>query len=173
MMSFSARDISKCSSERVVRPACPRRVPEAREEKGFGHRALVNEIGAGRNEYYVFSVEWGAPYENKLNPRDRPPRFSHLVVHAGDVTESWGFGWPGEKAPAEGQRAPQRLGERQWGRLKGSLLLAPPYPHGGVDGSHLMFLWREGSRDFVVSMHAWEPLEETERYLEETVRSIP
>ena len=53
------------------------------------------------------------------------------------------------------------LGPARWGGRAGRLYLAASYPRGGWLGNHLIFRWRTGRSDYVVSLHAWEPLTET------------
>jgi hypothetical protein len=40
-------------------------------------------------------------------------------------------------------------------------------------GNHLVFRWREGRREYVVSLHAWEPLTEAAATLKAIVASTP
>lgn len=174
MMPLSQRDLAECRTEPAVAVACPTHVPEAVEKKGYAHRAFVNELGRRGTTYYVFNVEWGAPHHLQINPEDRPPRFSHIVVHAGDLDRNaFGFGWPGTSPPPNGQPPAESLGQRRWGPFEGELVLAPRYPFGGIDGSHLIFRWSSKGTEYAISMHAWTPVEETEAALRATVLSIP
>lgn len=159
MMDLSAQAFDKCRRYGPMSGACPSLVPTMEQE--IGQRASVRRIGRGGKAAYLFEAEWGAPYGNRVNERDAPPRYSHLVVMAGDVGSLLRF------EPA------RSLGKRSWGGRSGELDLAPPYPHGGVNGSHLLFRWDEGGNDHAVSLHAWEPLTEAEAALRETVLSIP
>lgn len=153
----------------MLRPVCPRAVPRAREEKGFGHLARTKRFG----NYSRFEVEWGAPYRSGVNRRDRPPRFSHLVVHAGDLSQAFPFGWPGREDPPSNQPGGKDLGRRSWGEREGRLVLGPPDPFGGADSSHLIFRWRDGESEYALSLHAWAPLKEAEAALRRTVASLP
>lgn len=173
MMQLAAKDSAKCHSIRALRSVCPTEVPEATDEKGFFHRVAADRIGRGREAVYIFDVEWGAPQQNQINTVDRPPDFSHLVATAGDVSQMFGFGWPGEAKTPKGQPPPEDLGTRSWGGRKGRLVLAPKYPYGGIFGSHLIFRWRDGASDYAISLHAWKPMKEAEAALRQTVLSVP
>ena len=173
MMPLSDKDLAECRSISELREACPVQVPEAIEEKGYFHRVAADRIGRGDEAVYIYDVEWGAPTSNRVNAEDRPPRFSHLVAVAGDVAQMFGFGWPGEIKTPKGQPPPEDLGVRSWGGRKGRLVLAPKYPFGGLFGSHLIFRWKEAGDDYAVSLHAWEPIAETEEALRQTVLSVP
>ena len=173
MMPLADKDLSECRSISALRPVCPLQVPEAIEEKGYFHRMAADRIGRGSKAVYLFDVEWGAPEHNRINPDDRPPDFSHLVATAGDVSQMFGFGWPGEIETPKGQPPPDDLGARSWGDRKGRLVLAPKYPYGGLFGSHLIFRWSEAGSDYAISLHAWEPIAETEAALRQTVLSVP
>jgi hypothetical protein len=65
------------------------------------------------------------------------------------------------------------LAHPTWGGRRGSLILVPPYPLGGIHGDHLMFLWSESETDLAVSIHAWPPLDEAEATLRAIVASVP
>jgi hypothetical protein len=64
-------------------------------------------------------------------------------------------------------------GERTWNGRTGELVLAPSYPHGGMEGDHLVFRWAQEGEDFSLSLHAWDPLEETKATLKALVESLP
>jgi hypothetical protein len=112
------------------------------------------------------------PHVPQIN---RPPDLLHLVVRAAPAggTIEW------EEEPTtlrngllrEERSAGFSLGRRIWGGKRGSLLLAPS--SGGLHADHLLFLWREGSTERAVSLHAWEPLSESAAALEEIIHSIP
>lgn len=71
----------------------------------------------------------------------------------------------------ERRRRPLFLGRVTWGGHEGVLVLAPPFPRGGLQGNHLIFSWGEGSK--AVSLHGWEPFEEVPTVLRAIVESIP
>ena len=165
-MPLARRDLSKCVAEPLLRPACPTRVPKANERKGFFHRSAVEVVGHNRS-YLLFEVEWGAARQEELNQTDKPPRFSHILVHAGDLAKAFDLE---EEAAAAGVEY-RNLGKRTWAGRTGGLTLAPPYPIGGFDGGHLIFKWSENNTDYALSMHAWLPLREAERALRDAVES--
>jgi hypothetical protein len=174
MMPLASRDLVECRSEPALRPICPTQVPEATDEPGYFHRARASDGSGTRGGSSIFNAEWGAPYRNQINERDRPPRFLHLVLHAGEIGPStFSFAWPGEPGKVPAGRAAKSLGGRSWGSRTGELVLAPRYPYGGLHGSHLIFRWREAGNGYVVSLHAWEPVEEAVAALRATVLSIP
>jgi hypothetical protein len=68
---------------------------------------------------------------------------------------------------------PLLFGPADWGGRRGVLFLAPSYPVGGQIGGHLAFWWRLRGTNYLVSLHAWEPLTECERILRRVVLSTP
>ena len=66
---------------------------------------------------------------------------------------------------------PLLFGPRSWSGRKGALFLAPSYPVGGEIGGHLAFWWRAHGNNYLVSIHAWEPLTECEAVLQAMVAS--
>jgi len=55
----------------------------------------------------------------------------------------------------------------------GILYLAPPFPNGGQLGDHLVFQWQRSRRTYVVTLHSWAPLKETEATLRAMVTALP
>jgi hypothetical protein len=53
------------------------------------------------------------------------------------------------------------LGDYVWGGTDGTLVLAPIFPLGGVDGDHLIYRWDRDGVEYSISLHAWTPLAET------------
>jgi hypothetical protein len=53
------------------------------------------------------------------------------------------------------------------------LVLAPPFPVGGIDGDHLVFRWEDSELQYAISLHAWLPLAEVEATLKAIVVSSP
>lgn len=64
-------------------------------------------------------------------------------------------------------------GSRSEAGKAGELVLAPPFPLGGMNGNHLAFRWRASGREHAVTPHGWEPFLETVGTLRSIVRSIP
>jgi hypothetical protein len=55
--------------------------------------------------------------------------------------------------------------------MHGTLVLAPPLAYGGENGDHLLFRWRRGAVEYLVSMHSWAPLRQAEATLAALVAS--
>lgn len=148
-----------CRSSAVLAPVCPQVVPEAPyDQRPEVYVAELLPATGGSPE--AFNLQWGA--ENPARPeRNRPPHLSHVIVAAGT---------PGE---ALGDVETRPLGDAAWNGRSGTLLRAAAYPHGGIHGNHLIFLWREGGQEYAVSLHAWKPLAETRETLEAIVASLP
>lgn len=165
--------LAECRSSPLLRRSCPTRVPAA---TGYAAR-LIERVGT----YHTFNFARGAEYpEPEIN---RPPRMVHLVVEAASAHRDEPL-LPFELANAtpvqprdgmvEFERAQGTWFERvRWGGRSGSLVLAPPYPLGGINGDHLIFTWREGKTEYAVGLHAWEPFTETAATLESVIESIP
>jgi hypothetical protein len=151
--------LAKCRSSHPLRRACPRLVPEAPYDRR--PEVYVVELRpGGRGAPETFNLQWGA--EDPARPeRNRPPRLSHLVVVAGRT---------GTTLRGVETRVLRRA---NWEGRRGTLLLAAPYPRGGLMGDHLIFRWREGRREYAVSLHTWEPFQETVDTLEAIVASMP
>jgi hypothetical protein len=64
------------------------------------------------------------------------------------------------------------LARPRWTETTGILLLAPPYPRGGINGDHLVYVWRDDGVAYALSLHAWRPLREATATLRAVVESI-
>jgi hypothetical protein len=149
----------RCRAARLVRPACPRLVPEAPyDERPEVYVAQLIPAGPGAPE--LFNLQWGAETPGRPE-RNRPPRLSHVVLAAGA---------PGEAL--QGIRL-RPLRPVAWSGRRGTLLRAAPYPRGGLHGNHLVFRWQEGNREYAVSLHIWAPPAETVATLRAVVASMP
>jgi hypothetical protein len=113
----------------------------------------------------VFDLERGG--EDSRRPGNaRPPAFAHLTLLAGDVEQIAGFAQPLDGTPVSLKTGLMRkerkqalfFGRVRWGGRTGSLFLAPAFIYGGQLGNHLCFRWRGQNRDYLISLHAWEPL---------------
>ena len=151
--------LAACRSSPLLRRACPRLVPDAPYDRR--PEVYVVELRpGGRSAPETFNLQWGA--EDPSRPeRNRPPRLSHLVVVAGRS---------GTTLRGLETRVLRRT---TWEGRRGRLLLAAPYPRGGLMGDHLIFRWRDGRREYAASLHAWEPFQETVNTLEAVVASMP
>lgn len=149
---------------------CPQDLPRTIS----AYRARVIHLGTA---YRVLDVAASAPYRG-MTPKNSPPRFAHVVLKAGDLEHGFPFTAPSgapvpvSQDPGTRRQVPLLLGTPTWGGRTGTLLLAPPYPLGGIDADHLVFTWTEAGTDFSVSLHAWPPLSEAEGMLRSVVKSI-
>ena len=114
--------------------------------------------------------------------RTRPPQYVHIIIYAarGSLASRFPFTWP--DGPARRLRdsllRPKRtrpilLGSRDWSDDHGTLVLAPPLIFGGENGDHLVFRWKRGGVDHMVSMHSWAPLRQAVATLKAVVVSAP
>jgi hypothetical protein len=168
--------LSRCRQKPLLEPACPRMVPRASTSKFY--RVLTNSPRL-TPEYGQVSIEWGVPYPG-ISARNRPPRFAHLVVAAGDLSGAFPFNWPDGSTGSTSEQDIERkrrhallLGSPSWGDKEGELVLASSFPHGGINGDHLIFRWTENETSYAVTLHAWEPISETRATLEAVIASIP
>ena len=161
--------LQRCRALELVAEACPRRVPRTRSPY------LLSQLGGPGEPAEI--LELAASAHNERRPRlNRPPRFAHVVIQAGGVraelgtSEGEGLKRASLRDDLLGERAGYfSLGSFTWGGKSGELILAPPYPHGGMHGDHLIFMW-DGER--ALSLHAWLPLAEATATLQAMVESI-
>ena len=178
------RVLESCRRSWLLRPACPRLLPEA-------YRYVSNLCPAGkrgclfRERIDMFNVE----SLRSPNPKRRSPSFIHLVVYAGDLggpkgfqthaRSAFPFDWPDPSSarPLIDGLSPHRgtdalaFGHREFWSVDGELVLAPAIQ--AMDGDHLIYRWRSGQREFAVSLHAWEPLTEAAATLRAIVAAVP
>ena len=161
--------LKKCERYPQLQPACPTKVPNV-EDATFQRAHASNES----KNLWVFFAEWNAPRPG-LTKRNAPPAFAHLNVFAGDLQTMADFqiDQATEEDPEKERTSALSFGERTWNGHSGDLLLAPSYPHGGMEGDHLVFRWTRESVDYSLSLHAWDPLSETEATLKALVESLP
>jgi hypothetical protein len=169
LMPTPRQILHKCERYPQLEPACPTKVP-AVEDATF-HRARAS---SERNSVWVFFAEWNGPHPG-LTKRHAPPAFAHVNAFAGDVQWMAGFhiDQASDKDPPEERTSGLSFGERTWNGRTGELLLASSYPHGGMEGDHLAFRWTQEGVDYSLSLHAWDPLGETEATLKALVDSLP
>jgi hypothetical protein len=164
-----------CRRSSLLRAACPTVVPATPTggpQKTFARviwRGSIFEFGTG-------GVHLGHPAQ------DRPPQFLHLLVAGGKLASLFPFRFPPPEpavAIRNGLRGKPRaralsFGHVVWGCRRGNLFLAPsPAMNGGIVGDHLVYWWRAPQRAYAVTLHAWEPFEETVAVLRRIVRSVP
>jgi hypothetical protein len=51
------------------------------------------------------------------------------------------------------------------------MFVAPSYLRGGQLGNHVVFRWKAGNTEYLVSLHAWKPLDTARATLAAIVRS--
>jgi hypothetical protein len=64
------------------------------------------------------------------------------------------------------------VGIRSVDRRDSTLVLAPSFPVGGVDGDHLILRWQNDDTEYAVSLQAWKPVVEASATLRSVVESI-
>jgi hypothetical protein len=174
LVPLAPKRVRHCEKSPLLRPACPRLVPRVRATYLAHLSRRSGQQGAD-----VFNLERGG--EDPRHPeRNRPPRMAHVVIAAGEVghvAPVWSLGTRRAQLRNGLMRRTRahtlRLGRVRWAGKSGRLYLAPRYPKGGVLGNHLVFRWGLRGREYVVSLHAWEPLLEAVATMRAVVASIP
>jgi hypothetical protein len=169
LIAMPAKAGEKCRRDEVLRPVCPTRVPKV-------NAGTFQHITGPQPDWPVFSAEWNAPYP-KLTERNAPPRLAHVVVHA-EHPHMFPFKWPSDTFPQGSEIKDKRkeallLDDPTWAGLQGTLVLAPSFPAGGIDGDHIVFRWEKDGHVYAISLHAWRPLNEATATLRAIVESIP
>jgi hypothetical protein len=125
--------------------------------------------------YVVLDVSSNAPYP-RLTRENAPPRFAHVVIKVGDLAEALPFDVPSRPAPLPEvvSDSAVNVGDFTWGEIRGTLVVAPDFPLGGIDGGHLVFIWSDDDVDVdvAVSLHGWKPLRDAAATLATVVSSI-
>jgi hypothetical protein len=173
--------LRRCRSQALLAPVCPRRLPRA---SNYSARRIDRDGLALK----TFDIESGVPYADPA--KNAPPSFVHVVIEAGTLRDSLGsFAFPTKGMPAapvdgltrskERDRLVNRvpaavfLGRVTWGDATGIVALAPPYKAvSSIHGDHVMFRWRRGGTEYILSLHAWEPFSECFRTLRAMVESL-
>ncbi|MQA99537.1 MAG: hypothetical protein GEU78_04490 [Actinobacteria bacterium] len=161
--------LQACNRDPLLADSCPRRVPRT--------TTVASWDIEGDADTSVLGFGASAPYEQGALSRNRPPRFLHLQVYTGDVSEDF---------PAFKSRNHRDAGFRDslledggewfsfgvfsWAGREGELFLGPS--GGGANGGHLVFRWEDEGIDRVVSLHAWAPLTEARDVLRSIVGSM-
>lgn len=164
LVALAKKRVAHCQRSSRLRTICPTRVPLVRAPY-LSH--LSRDPLRPTGSLDVFDLERGG--EDPEHPeRNRPPRMAHIGILAGD-TEMIGPWLEPWDEPAFALRygllkakrdEPVSFGLVTWGKTRGLLFLAPPFPTGGYLGNHLVFVWKTGAASKAVSLHAWEPLTE-------------
>lgn len=174
LVPLPAPALRECRRLPALRPACPELVPEApydpaspvfvaRSRRGIPHEGLLG-----------FELQWGAEHPGQPE-LDRPPATVHVVVSEGlgVLLETRRPARVRDGLLEERRRTAVFLGHVRWAGRRGMLFLAPPFPRGGIEANHLLFLWQEGAAAYGVSLHGWEPFTEVPGALRAVVESIP
>jgi hypothetical protein len=179
LVAMPAAARARCTKAERLRPVCPTRIPDSKWQDRAGWDDARGEFAWNG---LFFELQAGAQHPGQPE-LDSPPRFVHVAVGVGRASALLPFSWPpaGQVQLRNGllrtdaQRSSAlSFGPRRWAGIDGQLLLAPPHERGGgIVGTHLIFAWPEGRDLDVVTIHAWEPLTETERVLREVVESLP
>jgi hypothetical protein len=165
------RSRETCLRVNVLAARCPAGLPETHD------RYRVRELHYGADAYRVVEFAANAPYP-RIGPRNAPPRFAHVVLKGGDLTEAFHFEWPSGPsvrvvdALERDRQAPVILSIGSIGGHRGTLVLAPAFPLGGVDADHVIFRWDEGAREYALSLHAWRPFDDCVAILRVLVESV-
>ena len=162
----------RCEGAPHVGEVCPRRLPRV----AVAYRSTLG--GAPEDASMLLDVSAGGPYPRDPD-KNRPPRFAHVTLEAGDPELMTDLGptvpLDGEPADAlldEKRRETMSWGEAGWAGRDGEVLLAASFPFGGIHGDHLVYRWVEGEVTYMVSLHAWTPIEEVAPTLRAIVESI-
>ena len=169
LMAMPPKMLAGCTRFEELRPACPAMVPEI-EKSAFSSSKASREA----KELWVFFAEWNVPRRG-LSEKNAPPQFAHVNAYAAvpDMMVQFESEELGDDSPSGTRTTALTLGERTWNGRTGELVLAPSYPHGGLEGDHLIFEWTQDDLTYSLSLHAWDSLDETEATLEAMVESIP
>ncbi|MDQ3728287.1 MAG: hypothetical protein M3355_01725 [Actinomycetota bacterium] len=161
--------LASCRRFAELEPACPVRVPVI-EKSAFTRAKASREA----TQLWVFFAEWNAPRPG-LSEKNAPPEFAHVNAYAAspDMMVPFESEDIGEEMPAGRRTTGLNVGERTWNERVGELVLAPSYPHGGLEGDHLVFEWTQEGLTYSLSLHAWDSLDETEATLRAMVESLP
>lgn len=173
LVALPAQALRECKRLPALRPACPELVPEAPYDPASPVFVARSRRGIPHLGLRGFELQWGAEHPGAPE-LDRPPATVHVVV-----SEGWGVLLDQRRARIrdglleQRRRAPISLGRVRWAGKRGDLVLAPPFPRGGIEANHLRFTWQEGRTIYGVSLHGWEPFTEVRPVLRAVVESIP
>jgi hypothetical protein len=173
LVPIRAQALRRCRRFPELAVACPRLVPEGRFGPRSGAYEAFSRDPSPRVYGATFSLQQGGEHPGRPE-LDRPPATVHVVVAAAPPFRR---ALPPRVKLRDGlmeqrRRGPLFLGRARWGgHEEGILLLAPPFPRGGLEANHVIFSWEAGSKS--VSLHGWEPFTEVPEVLRAVVESIP
>jgi hypothetical protein len=172
LVPMRPQTLRRCRRFPEIADICPLLAPEGRFGPGSGAYQAFSIDPSPRVYGATFSLQQGGEHPGQPE-LDRPPATVHLVV----ATEPpFRIALPRKVKLRDGLMEKRRrqalfLGRAKWGGRGGALLLAPPFPRGGLQANHLIFSWGEGTKS--VSLHGWEPFTEVPEVLRAVVESIP
>jgi len=172
LVPIRPQTLRRCRRFPEIADICPLLAPEGRFGPGSGAYQAFSIDPSPRVYGATFSLQQGGEHPGQPE-LDRPPATVHLVV----ATEPpFRIALPRKVKLRDGLMEKRRrqalfLGRAKWGGRGGALLLAPPFPRGGLQANHLIFSWGEGTKS--VSLHGWEPFTEVPEVLRAVVESIP
>jgi hypothetical protein len=164
--------LRRCRRFPELAEICPLEIPEGRYGPGSGAYQAFSRARFPYAGSWAFSIQMGGEHPGRPE-LDRPPATVHVVV---TVLPPFRTALPRRSKLRDGLMEKRRrkvlyLGPATWGGHEGVLLLAPPFPRGGLQANHLIFSWDGGTK--AVSLHGWEPFTEVPDVLRAVVESIP
>ncbi len=180
--------LAQCLRLAQLRAACPRKLP-AVDGSHYSGRPIAQGTG---HQTFNIAVGTAVSYPEGNSPQT----FLHVVVEGGDLTNALGgFTYRTRGPPTTPRNGLLRSAERMrlanlgsqgkepeglylgtvsWNGRRGTLVLAPPFDYSdSIHGDHLIFLWTQNRRSYVLSIHAWEPFLHTVAVLHAMVDSLP
>jgi hypothetical protein len=173
LVPMRPQTLRRCRRFPEIADICPLLGPEGRFGPGSGAYQAFSRDPSPRVYGAIFSLQQGGEHPGRPE-LDRPPATVHVVVAA---TPPFRRALPPRVKLQDGLMEQRRrglvsLGRARWGgHEEGILLLAPPFPRGGLQANHLILSWDAGSKS--VSLHGWEPFTEVPEVLRAVVESIP
>lgn len=160
-----------CRAEERVHRACPALLPIA---DSYRWRFIARS-----GDFVTLDVAHGHPRNSAR--RDRPPRFVHVVIEAGDLADAYPFEMPDEGTTRIALRdgllekrrtQPLLVGEDKWGGVQGLVVLMPGFEEAPtIHANHVMFFAQVTNGQFAISVHAWRPVAESLEALRAIVES--
>jgi hypothetical protein len=158
-----------------TRPICPARIPAAQSQISLFFEPYWRGAAGSAVRQDLLSVSWGAPGGSAFTV-NRPPRFLHLDLLAGDVPVHRRFSRPAVRVrdglmrltgAGEAAGRPIPLGHRDWSGRRGVLVL------GDCFSNHVCYRWEQHGHTYQVDMHGWEPFTHAVAVLRSIVASAP
>lgn len=178
MMNTPAPILRQCRSSPLLRRACPRRLPYVSHlPSESAYTSSLCRIGRSG----CAGLTWDDLQLEHSGTGNRPPTWAHISIAAGNIINSRAFAF---QYPTSGKPVPLRdglfdgahsralfLSRARVGDKEGTLVLAPSYPRGGMQGDHVIFRWKVGRVEYMISIHGWEPFTQAISTLRKIVAS--